>query len=80
MTAIKYVILKENKVPILFNAAIQHCDEANGREVYSAGFVDMYVQDGQLLVRCWGGSTSLGGIPAKPEIDEPLILKTLLSC
>jgi hypothetical protein len=71
----KYIVLKKNFIPILFHSAVEHVEEANGREVRSAGFVRINFETGG--ISCIGGSTSLGGILADPEIDEILIKKML---
>lgn len=76
----KYIILKRNFTPILFSEALQHCDVAapyGGKEaVRSAGFFFFSVVEGAVNVTCFGGSTSLGGLPCKKE-DSDLISKMI---
>ena len=69
----KYVILKKNAVPVLFQASVEHKDEANGRPVRSAGFVKL-TKSGEIC--CYGRSESLG-IESKPEVDSKLITAML---
>ena len=71
----KYIILKKNFVPIIFHSAIEHVQEAQGREVKSAGFV--FIDFVNKTVRCTGNSVSLGGIESDPELDSKLILNML---
>lgn len=69
----KYIIKKLNKVVNIFSPTEEHCTKAEPEEVFSAGF--MKVVNGKVV--CSGGSTSLGGIMSKPEIDEVLISQLL---
>lgn len=74
----KYIIV-ERVLPIVFNSSIEHADEAANREVKSAGFCNIYTDEsGEIQVKCWGESTSLGGLKSRPEIDAKLIKNMLL--
>ena len=70
----KYIIIDRTKT-VLFNHAIEHAYEANGRYVTSAGFCRIGVDAvGQLFVECFGRSTSLG-IDSNPGRDAVIIRK-----
>jgi len=53
----KYIILEDFKMPIIFHELLNHSDMARGRNVRSAGFCDVNGQEE--LVSCWGRSASL---------------------
>lgn len=68
----KYIILEgkhDIPEPIIFSDTIEHKDEANGREVISAGFVE-FKEDGTVI--CDGWSKSLN-INSKPGDDAEII-------
>lgn len=74
----KYIIIDKTK-PIIFSPAIMHSDEANGRNVTSAGFVSIWA-DGEvaqgeepLTIHCYGESVSLNDLKSKPVTDAKLI-------
>jgi hypothetical protein len=70
----KYILIDRIKT-VLFSHAIEHVDEANGRNVTSAGFCRIGVDAvGKLYVECFGRSTSLD-IDSNPERDAVIIRK-----
>jgi hypothetical protein len=73
MLSFKYIIIDRVKYS-LFAHGIEHIDEANGRNVTSAGFCDIGVENGKLFVRCYGGSSSLN-IDSDAERDANIISK-----
>lgn len=65
----KYLIIDKIK-PVIFAHGIEHIDEANGRNVTSAGFVRI-LPGGD--VECFGRSTSLN-IDSQPVRDQRIII------
>jgi hypothetical protein len=64
----KYIIVMNRSIetPILFPPWFGHDEVANGREVISAGFISIHVDDGKIKSGCYGKSISLR-IPSRPE-------------
>ena len=74
MICFKYLIIDRVK-SVLFNHGIEHIDEANGRNVTSAGFCTIGVNAvGMLFIECYGRSESLN-IDSNPERDAMIIRK-----
>ena len=73
MFSFKYIIIDRVKY-VLFAHGIEHIDEANGRNVTSAGFCDIYVDENGINIRCHGRSESLN-IPSNPVRDAAIISK-----
>lgn len=70
----KYIIIDRIR-PVLFAHGIEHIDEANKRNVTSAGFVQIMVTPaGGLSVRCFGRSESLN-IDSEPARDSNIITR-----
>jgi hypothetical protein len=70
----KYIIVDRVKY-VLFAHGIEHIDEANGRNVTSAGFCRIGVDNvGKLFIECFGRSESLN-IDSNPVKDERIIMK-----
>ena len=67
----KYIIIDRVKC-VLFSHGIEHIDEANGRNVTSAGFVKIWHDGNGLTVECFGRSESLN-IDGKYERDARII-------
>ena len=74
----KYIVI-DNKKPVCFDWSIEHKDEAAGRNATSAGFYKVFVENGEIMVECWGESNSLGGLKSKPLIDAVLIRNRLIN-
>lgn len=74
----KYIVVDRVK-PVIFNAAIQHVDEAAGRNITSAGFCKVSIEGKEIKITCWGESDSLGGIKSRPGIDSKLIKAMLVN-
>ena len=75
----KYVIFKGNhgEYAMLFVPSIQHNHvKLETRKPVAAGFVNMGVEDGKYIVRCYGKSISLK-LKSRGEIDEHIIRSTL---
>lgn len=70
----KYIII-DNVKPVIFSKAIEHIDEANGRNVTSAGFCEIFSYNGRVAVSQHGRSESLN-IGQKPN-DAEVIRKVL---
>lgn len=63
---------------IIFDEVIDHSFMARRMkfvEIHSAGFVSMTVDDDQLIIRCFGSSTSLG--VQSDQKDAKLIARSL---
>lgn len=70
----KYIIIDRVKY-VLFAHGIEHIDEAKGRNVTSAGFCRIGVDNvDKLFVECFGRSESLN-IDSNPERDAKVIRK-----
>lgn len=69
----KYIIVDRVKM-VLFSHGIEHIDEANGRNVTSAGFCQIWSDETGVGVRCFGRSTSLD-IDSNPQRDAVIIKK-----
>lgn len=75
---LKYVIVDVagNEIPVIFPDLLAHADMAYGMKVISAGFCQIGVAKNNLVVCCFGHSTSCK-VKARPEEDEALILREL---
>lgn len=70
----KYVV-KDGIAPVVFSECQKHSDFQHAcSPITSAGFGEIYFEDGGLKVSCWGRSISLN-IDSNPAIDERLIRK-----
>ena len=79
MNKTKYIILKEHNTPIIFEDVLSHQQMARGKEVSSAGFVQIFADaedKGTVGVTCFGESTSLK-VKSDPENDEMSIIRML---
>ena len=89
----KYIIIDRVKA-VLFAHGIEHIDEANGRNVTSAGFVritacisssghnnsELWENSAPVItVMCFGRSTSLN-IDSNPDRDSKIIRKIAEQC
>lgn len=70
----KYIII-DNTKPVIFSKAIEHIDEANGRNVTSAGFCKINSIACSVFVVAYGRSESLN-IDSKPA-DGRIITKAM---
>lgn len=76
----KYIIIKEDKIPILFpKRSLSHANVALGLgEVISAGFCIIKNQsNGKISVKCFGSSSTLN---IKSDVDnDKLIIEKILN-
>lgn len=73
----KYIMINR-AIAVLFNHGVEHIDEANGRNVTSAGFCKIWSDDTGLRVECYGLSTSLN-IDSNPARDALIIKKVAMA-
>lgn len=71
MDSQKYVIV-DGIMPIVFHGGLKHSSFKGMGEITSAGFCDIYSEENEVKVNCYGKSESLK-IKSKPEDDIYLI-------
>lgn len=76
---VKYIIIDENKSPILFGKLVIHSDVAKPFDtIKSAGFCKISFQNNKLKIKCFGESSTLN-IKSNPEEDEKLIKESFFT-
>jgi len=81
MSKIKYVIIEKNGIeqPLIFGECLNHADAVFGKDgIISAGFVQIYSEDNQVKVCCFGESVSLK-LKSRKEVDDAIIISHLFN-